>query len=113
MSLATAWENIPADVVHDHRSKTHTAQITMAAVPEGWAFAASCSRLTGDVSGWAEPLGRRGGQIRADRLAATEDEALAGAIAVIRSRLQDPPLDAWLDSLAPSQPDLFTGARND
>lgn len=110
-----AWENLRPDVVHDHRSKTHTAQITLAEVPEGWTFSASCSRLTGDVAGWGEGLGRRAGNIRPDRLAETQAEALAGACAVIRSRLPDRPLSDWMDSLMtpePAQPDLFSAGAD-
>ncbi len=104
----TEWENIQPVEVLSLRCKTHTALILMAPVPEGWTFSVDCSRLTGDVSGWAEPLGRRGGAIRPDRLAPSQEAALEAARAVILSRTPDRPLIEWLDSLKPAQPDLFS-----
>lgn len=81
------------------------------AYPAGMGFRAGLSgRLYGDVSGWSDCLGRRGGTINPARLAATRDEALAAASAVIRGRLPDKPIADWLESLAPDQPDLFGGA---
>lgn len=89
------------------RCKTHTGAIRILQVPEGWTWAIDCHRLTGDVLGYAEPLGHRGGRIRADRLASSRDLAMTGAIAAIRARMPDKPLGEWLDTLIPDQPDLF------
>lgn len=89
------------------RCKTHSGAIRILQVPEGWTWAIDCHRLTGDVLSYAEPLGRRGGRIRPDRLASSRDLAMTAAIAAIRARMPDKPLGEWLDTLIPDQPDLF------
>lgn len=100
------WTNIEPVEVLSLRCKTHTAMIRLAPVAGGWTFAVDCSRLSGDLCGWSEPMGGRGGVLR--RFALTRDEALEAARAVILSRLpDDQPLIDWLDTLAPAQQDLF------
>ena len=103
----TDWTNIEPVEALKLRCKTHKALILLAPADGGWTWAADCSRLYGDVAGWAEPLGRWGGGIRPDRFAATREAALEAARAVIRSRITDQPNIDWLDSLTPDQPDLF------
>lgn len=106
-----SWENVePVEVIR-LRCKTHTAAIRLAQVPEGWSWASDCSRLYGDVLGYTEPLGRRGGFIAPSRLAPTRDQALAAAIDKIRQRIPDRPVLDWLASLNPAQADLFGAPR--
>lgn len=76
-----------------------------------WLFALSHQQLGGDHWGSSGPLGFTEG--REPRDFASRDEALAGAIAHARGRWAGREREmaeqfAWLDTLIPDQPDLFS-----
>ncbi|MEH6697215.1 MAG: hypothetical protein V7672_00805 [Brevundimonas sp.] len=99
----------PCEVLTMPEVKTHKAMIMLGRFGDGWTWATSCHRMTGDMTGYSGPLGHTQGQPPRN-MVETRDEALSLAIASIERRIPDAPITDWLSTLLPrsgDQPDLF------
>ena len=86
------------------KTKRASAMIRLARVEGGWTWAVDCARHHGDMLGHGEPLGRRPAP---SRITPTRQEAIDAGIARIRRAIDEPDINAWLESLSSAQPDLF------
>lgn len=99
-----------------HRSKTHRALIRIEQVIGGFIWSVECQRLTGDMTGHGEPLGRPNGTWSPDRFHITRGGALADAAAKARFYIPDREIIDWTRSLTTkkeTQGDLFDTTKND
>ena len=99
----------PCEVLTMPEARAHKAMILLGRFGDGWTWAITCERRSGDMTGYSAPLGHTEGQPPRD-LASTRVEALARAAEAIERRIPDGPIMEWLSTAVPKsgdQQDLF------